>query len=405
MTKRFKNLIPALFLFFSFILPDVAYAEKTSDAFDSPSSTTTEVTENEASDDTSQETVESVPLHNANTEDEASNKEVEEEADAQEDTSIAEELLVDEESTDAEETEAVEEDVEEASDDETNSDVNSQELTDEEKEAIKDNADSLVPDQDKEGMVDENGQEERQVRVVIELDGTTLIEEATRQGVSVSQLDDATIHTFTSNLLAQQADLKNVLEINGIELSTYSENDELAAGEQFTVTVNAFVTYVKESDIGAIRATPGVSNVYEAIEYERPQYTVDMTSSNDMINQGIAEELGYKGEGQVIAVIDSGYDPTHPDLQNLTDSERAALTKQMVDSLGLPGVYVNEKVPYAYNYYDLNNNYKDIGESGHHGQHVAGTVGANGFIKGVAPESQILGMKVVSDDIQYATTF
>lgn len=146
MTKRFKNLIPALFLFFSFILPDVAYAETTSDAFDSPSSTTTEVTENEASDDTSQETVESVPLHNANTEDEASNKEVEEEADAQEDTSIAEELLVDEESTDAEETEAVEEDVEEASDDETNSDVNSQELTDEEKEAIKDNADSLVPD-------------------------------------------------------------------------------------------------------------------------------------------------------------------------------------------------------------------------------------------------------------------
>lgn len=373
MEKRLKNIVPVLLLVFNLLLPQLITAETPieGDIYQSK----VEAVDAEAIKDSAEPTVP-------------------DEVEAEQGTK-----KVTDEKTDEEENERLDETI--TADDET-----PPEETDENSELVKEFVEPIVPElDDRESIELEDPVEERQVRVVIELDGSALIEEATRQGVSVYDLGDATIQSITSQLLKDQDNLKNVLKINGIELSTYGKDNELTADDQFTVSVNAFVTYVKESDIESIRQTPGVSRVYEAIEYERPQFTVDMHTSNDMINQQIALELGYKGEGQVIAVIDSGTDPSHPDLQKLTDASMAALTSDMIAQLGLPGVYVNEKVPYAYNYYDLNNNYIDIGDSGHHGQHVAGTVGANGFIKGVAPESQILGMKVFSDDIQYATTF
>ena len=144
--------------------------------------------------------------------------------------------------------------------------------TEENSELVKEFVEPIVPElDDRESIELEDPVEERQVRVVIELDGSTLIEEATRQGVSVYDLGDATIQSITSQLLKDQDNLKNVLKINGIELSTYSKDNELTADDQFTVSVNAFVTYVKESDIESIRQTPGVSGVYEAIEYERSE--------------------------------------------------------------------------------------------------------------------------------------
>lgn len=394
MEKRLKNIVPVLLLVFNLLLPQLVTAETPIEADIYQSKV--EAVDAEAINDSAEPTVPDEVEAEQGTKKVTDEKTGEEENEKLDEPTTAD----DEMSSEDTEKEVDPEVVEDVNDDETVGE------TEEDSELVEEIVEPLVPElDDREGIELENPVEERQVRVVIELDGSTLIEEATRQGVSVYDLGDAAIQSITSQLLKDQDNLKNVLKLNGIELSTYSKDDELTADDQFTVTVNAFVTYVKESDIESIRQTPGVSGVYEAIEYERPQFTVDMHTSNDMINQQIALELGYKGEGQVIAVIDSGTDPSHPDLQNLTDASRAALTSDMIAQLGLPGVYVNEKVPYAYNYYDLNNNYIDIGESGHHGQHVAGTVGANGFIKGVAPESQILGMKVFSDDIQYATTF
>ncbi len=340
---------------------------------------------------------------------------------AEEDTETDDlEAVIEEIEEDAEDEEKVADDVEVTEDLEATNDleevVNEQVHTDDEEitadekpvaELHNPNQSENVerPKETPDFVIEKDVEEERQVRVVIELDGQPLIEEATRQGVRVDELDEALILSITNQILSQQLNVKQNLEAQGIEFATSIEEDHLAADDSFTVTVNAFVTYVKASDIEKIKAAPGVRGVYEAVEYERPQVEVDMLTSNDMIKQPEAQDLGYKGEGQVIAVIDSGTDPSHPDLQNLSPETQPALTEDMVESLDVPGEYVNEKVPYAYNYYDLNGNYIDIAESGHHGQHVAGTVGANGLLQGVAPESQILGMKVFSDDIQYATTF
>ena len=64
-------------------------------------------------------------------------------------------------------------------------------------------------------------------------------------------------------------------------------------------------------------------------------------------------------------------------------------------------------MPYGYNYYDLNTNLFDS-YGVMHGMHVSGIVGANDNEKdlyGVAPNTQILALKVFSDDLQYPTTF
>nr|WP_286672853.1 cell wall-binding repeat-containing protein [Anaeromonas gelatinilytica] len=121
-------------------------------------------------------------------------------------------------------------------------------------------------------------------------------------------------------------------------------------------------------------------------------------------------DLGFKGEEQVVAILDTGIDYTHRDMI-LDDGVEKALDKNDIENADVLGKYFTEKVPYGYNYYDLNNEVIDKGPSASmHGMHVAGTAGANGDtdnggIKGVAPDAQLLAMKVFSNDPMYSTTF
>ncbi len=66
-------------------------------------------------------------------------------------------------------------------------------------------------------------------------------------------------------------------------------------------------------------------------------------------------------------------------------------------------------MPYGYNYFDKTNEVIDISEGASmHGMHVAGTVAANGDedgINGIAPEAQVLAMKVFSNNPNYGSTY
>lgn len=116
--------------------------------------------------------------------------------------------------------------------------------------------------------------------------------------------------------------------------------------------------------------------------------------------QDVWQEQKLKGEGMVISIIDTGIDSSHQDLK-LDSGVGAALTKSEVESdkskLG-HGKYYTEKVPYGYNYADKNDQIVDNGAGEMHGQHVAGIAGANGQVKGVAPDAQLLAMKVFSNN-------
>jgi lactocepin len=97
------------------------------------------------------------------------------------------------------------------------------------------------------------------------------------------------------------------------------------------------------------------------------------------------EEFGVKGEGMLVSIIDTGINPKHPDLSPPRDKR---LAQQKTGSA--------QKVIPGYNWADRNQVTEDVGES-QHGVHVAGIVAANGKVKGVAPEAQLLSQKVFSN--------
>ena len=117
------------------------------------------------------------------------------------------------------------------------------------------------------------------------------------------------------------------------------------------------------------------------------------------------DQVTQKGEGKVVAIIDTGVDMTH---QAFTPALTAtpALSEDRVDELkaqlgeGKTGVYVNEKFPFAYDYADGDNDASPReGGSGFHGTHVAGIAAGNADkIVGTAPDAQIIVGKVTRSE-------
>ena len=113
-----------------------------------------------------------------------------------------------------------------------------------------------------------------------------------------------------------------------------------------------------------------------------------------------ADQITQKGDGKVVAVIDTGVDMTHPAFAGalhgtpgLSQDKVEALTPQLGD--GKTGSYVSEKFPFAYDYADNDPDASPTGQAGSHGTHVAGiTAGNAGEIVGIAPDAQIIVAKV-----------
>lgn len=170
---------------------------------------------------------------------------------------------------------------------------------------------------------------------------------------------------------------------------------------QFGYLLNAFAIEAKPSDWPRIRALSGVQSVRRIPTfYPTMQAAVDLTEVTQ-----VWKNRHLQGEGMVVSIIDTGIDYQHESLKSLEDPSKARLTQDRVQSLiasqSLRGQYFTDKVPYGYNYADLSN--QVIPKGSQHGVHVAGIVGGNGdpsesrTIRGVAPQAQLLAMKVFSD--------
>ena len=113
-----------------------------------------------------------------------------------------------------------------------------------------------------------------------------------------------------------------------------------------------------------------------------------------------ADQITQKGDGKVVAVIDTGVDMTHPAFAGalhgtpgLSEDKVEALIPHLGD--GKTGTYVSEKFPFAYDYADNDPDASPTGKAGSHGTHVAGiTAGNAGEIVGIAPDAQIIVAKV-----------
>ncbi|KAB2332643.1 S8 family serine peptidase [Bacillus mesophilum] len=248
--------------------------------------------------------------------------------------------------------------------------------------------------------------DEDEVRIIVELDGEAAVQKAQQQGKIYSELTETEKESVEKDLIDQQNQVVN--ELNADKLGIEVINN-------FTTVVNGFSTEVKFGNIKFIEKADRVATVHIAHEYTRPEVKPEMRYSKELVEaQNAWKEYGFKGEGMVVGVIDTGIDTEHRDMV-LSNETEETLTKDIVDGIvaekGLPGKYYTEKVPYAYNYMDQNDTILDLGaEASEHGMHVSGTVGANGDeenggLKGVAPEAQILGLKVFGNDPEMPSTY
>lgn len=246
-------------------------------------------------------------------------------------------------------------------------------------------------------------QDDDDVRIIVELEGRPLIEYATEYGVKVDELSEQTARVITDDLVNMQERIKENIEEKNIDIEYHNS---------FVNVVNGFSATTTFKEAKRIERMPGVKRVTIANEYSRPE--PEMETSKDMVEAVETWNLGYNGEGTVVAIVDTGIDPSHKDMK-LTNPDKAKLNRGKVEDIisneELPGKWFTDKVPYGYNYMDNNFEILDLGpDASMHGMHVAGTVGANGNenengIKGIAPEAQLLAMKVFGNNPSMPSTF
>ncbi|MEW6949730.1 S8 family serine peptidase [Trueperella pyogenes] len=162
---------------------------------------------------------------------------------------------------------------------------------------------------------------------------------------------------------------------------------------QFSYLVNAFSAYVPLSAIEDLALEKGVAAVDRMrVYYPSMESAVKLTQ----VVQA-SQKHDVDGQGLVVSIVDTGIDINHQDMR--LDDGVAVRVK--------PEAGFTDKVPYGYNFADETTQVKDKTAS-QHGMHVAGIVAANapdgadviknGRIDGVAPNAQLLAMKVFSND-------
>lgn len=147
----------------------------------------------------------------------------------------------------------------------------------------------------------------------------------------------------------------------------------------------------------------GEIDIQSAIEYvtgdelaDQPNVQNDFGQNMyglDRINAPEAWAAGYTGEGIVIAVIDSGIDTDHPELNDNLWVNTDEVAGNGIDDDG--NGYIDDR--HGFNFTDDNSNIED---SGFHGTHVSGTIAGEvgGQVQGVAYDAKIMTLKVFNAD-------
>ena len=245
----------------------------------------------------------------------------------------------------------------------------------------------------------ENYNADDEVEFIVELEGKPLLERKSQSVSLQSYLNTAKGEAAVSSIEKEQSSVKQKM------LSARSGGVEI----EFTyrTVLNGFAVKAKYSEKERLESIAGVKNVYVAQthEYVEPTdgYTKATHTSGALMDSDRANEEGYTGKGTVTAVLDTGLDVNHSAFANAPESPRYTLAdvEEAVagGELNAEGeasvLYKSEKIPFAYDYADKDS---DVSDSQGHGTHVSGSVGADcEEFTGVAPDTQIMMMKVFSD--------
>ncbi|MGB8454051.1 MAG: S8 family serine peptidase [Anaerocolumna sp.] len=215
---------------------------------------------------------------------------------------------------------------------------------------------------------------------------------------------------ITNSLLKQQKTITDKIQILTSEKSTAE------VIYNYTAVMNGFAIRVKYKSLADIKKLPTVKAAYIAGSYEKIEPVMD--TSTHTVGAVAAWDLNLKGEGTIVAILDTGLDTGHIGFQKNPASPKFTehdIQQKIENSPGLKSgitnaatTYVSEKIPYAFDYADNDSEVTPSPESvvqngNEHGTHVAGTIAApeddGDNVTGVAPEAQLMIMKVFSDTI------
>ena len=197
---------------------------------------------------------------------------------------------------------------------------------------------------------------------------------------------------------------------------------------EYTHALRGFAITAPASSLAAIRATPGVKAAF-VDRHSATIYNVYQPNSSDDEDQGkdndpshstamdmtAAAQANHRGSGQVIEIIDTGFDTSHSAFAGsvegarLSQADVTSLTTTLGDGRG--GGWVSPKIPFAYDYadgdadvtYPAPGEFPDQTDDARytHGTHVAALAASNGSeFRGAAPDAQLIMAKVLGNDDQ-----
>ncbi len=259
------------------------------------------------------------------------------------------------------------------------------------------------------------------VTVIVELEQKPLLEHyiLSKTTLSVGEYEaSAAGQTLVSNMLSSQQKV-----IDKLAQAQITDGDSVVC--QYTTVLNGFAIRVPYGKLATVCNLTGVKTAFIATVHQQIETMMDSASSMTGVNN-MWSDYGYTGAGTTIAVIDSGLDTAHeafqtaPSERKMSKADIRTLLKQydfaaeaIKKSLSADDVYVNQKVPFAFDYADRDANVCPPAADPSitaHGTHVAGIAAgykANSageiVFSGVAPDAQLLIMKVFPDNGDGAT--
>ena len=224
-----------------------------------------------------------------------------------------------------------------------------------------------------------------------------IVSESASESPVVEELVDTSVEATPTDVTTTDT----VEETLGSEALENITNTEVEATQPAVETPAISEKKVEEEEkLSVADETTAITNQEEA----KPQ-NID---SNTIITVPKVWDSGYKGEGTVVAIIDSGLDVDH-DVLHISDLSTAKYKSEKEieaakEAAGITyGEWFNDKVVFGYNYVDVNTVLKEEDKRSH-GMHVTSIATGNPtqpvagqLMYGVAPEAQVMFMRVFSD--------
>ncbi len=255
--------------------------------------------------------------------------------------------------------------------------------------------------------------EDARISVIITVDTPSILDTYQEKNLEISLSEFAQTEEAKEISLQIEKEKKRILNV------LQEQNIDYTLGADYNTLLSGFEIEIEAADFTATCKQLGDGEKAYISEEYKPSDAKLVENSVNVYETGIfkSEESGYDGTGMVVAVLDTGLDSNHSAFSTsnftstklgLTYSDVAEVlantrANALAGGLNVGDVYINEKVPFGYDYAD---NDSDVYSThNNHGTHVSGViVGKDDTITGVAPNAQLVAMKIFSDVMDTART-